>query len=195
MTRKRMQIGTDYFASVTLPLLRLEDSLDCEAAIWTSRRVKRAITLVLKSVTGRTGTEVSEGGPEEGGQCWGRRAAQEKMKGRFTMGWKHLETASVRRSRPEGEECWQAHWRRIWGVSTPSFPAKFPMLWSLASIGVSNILSYAGYLPFCSTSRSFHPSRGRHLVSHMLLSTRVPHGGQSRQNQSIDRLHQLWLYA
>ena len=63
-----MQIGTDYFASVTLPLLQLEDSLDCEEAIWSSRRVKWAIILVLKSAAGWARTEVSEGGPGEGGE-------------------------------------------------------------------------------------------------------------------------------
>lgn len=64
-----MQIGTDYFASVTLPLSQLEDSLDCEEAIWSSRRVKWAIILALKSAAGWAGTEVSEGGPGEGDQC------------------------------------------------------------------------------------------------------------------------------
>lgn len=73
------------------------------------------------------------------------------------MGWKHLETASVRRTGPEGEECWQAHWRRIWGVSTPSFPAKFPMLWSLAPIGVTFFLAQ-GIYPFVLHLALFIPA-------------------------------------
>lgn len=62
-----MQIGTDYFASVTRPLLQLEDSFDCEEAIWSGGRVKQVSSLVLTSAAGWAGSEVSEGGTGEGG--------------------------------------------------------------------------------------------------------------------------------
>lgn len=57
-----MQIGTDYFASVTLPLSQSEESSDCKEAIWSSGRVKPAVVQVLKRAADQAGAGVSEGG-------------------------------------------------------------------------------------------------------------------------------------
>lgn len=79
-----MQIGIDYFASVTLPLLQLQDSFDCEEAIWSSRRVKWALILVQESVAGWVSTEVSKGGPGEGESA--KKETCTKMTGELTLG-------------------------------------------------------------------------------------------------------------
>lgn len=68
-------------------------------------------------MAGWAGTEVSEGGPGEGDQCWGRRRAQEKVKGEFTIHWQCLnkdrKTREGRRTGPEDEECWRVIWKWV----------------------------------------------------------------------------------